>query len=281
MTVARTTPGRRAPRPPARGGCGARRRAARRGRARAGRRAATVSETSLAPTSAPRGREPVGGVQRPQHDHVDEGGDGGHDHEGARHPHPPHERVGAERHPPVQHVGDDRGHGDRGEVGQRRGSSRSPAAAATSSPMSTTVGTSATRARRRSRSVTGRGAPGRRSAAALAVGGIVAVGGPRRDRSAGVGRRAAGHGRPQGEEDGERDPERGEGVGDPLDRLAPVGQLDVLVGGDHHHEVRRDPVGPVGTLDPPVGEVRRLHEHRRARRVDVEGDAVGADLDAR
>ena len=60
-----------------------------------------------------------------------------------------------------------------------------------------------------------------------------------------------------------------------VDRRPAVVQLDVGVGGDHHHQVRRHPVGALGAGDLPVGEVRRPHQHGDPGLGHVEGDPVG------
>ena len=117
MTEARSDPGRGAA-APVRGACGARRRAARPGRARAAPPPPRPARRAWRRRARPVDEKPWAAYTPAQHGDVDQRGHRGHRHEGARHPHPAHERVGAERHAPVQHVGHDRRHGDGGEVGQ-------------------------------------------------------------------------------------------------------------------------------------------------------------------
>ena len=51
------------------------------------------------------------------------------------------------------------------------------------------------------------------------------------------------------------------------------------VGRNDDHEVRRDPVGPLGAGRPPVREVRHLDQHRGADLVDVERQALRPHLE--
>jgi hypothetical protein len=71
--------------------------------------------TDLRREQGTRGAEALGGVEAAQHDHVDQTGQHGDDHERDGHPDPPDERIAPERHHPVQHVG------EQGRDGERRG----------------------------------------------------------------------------------------------------------------------------------------------------------------
>ena len=102
----------------ARGGSAARPRGARPGTAPGARRPRRRAPRALAPTSAGVDVKPWAANTPRRTTTSTSGGDRRHHHEGARHPHPAHERIGAERHAAVQAVGHDRRDRDRRQVGQ-------------------------------------------------------------------------------------------------------------------------------------------------------------------
>ena len=234
-----------------------------------------------------RGREAGAREQAPQHDHVDRGGQHRHADEGRRASRPSARRGRCGTSPPG---------GARTTARWPRrwrpgrpppGSSRARWRNSTSSPTSTSVGTSATRASRRSRPLSRCLASVSRSDSAGGSGSSSSV--PSSVGSAG--HRRVGANRAWATTDGATgrrisstrpaSPSSVRAYDSALDAGAAVGQLDVGVGRDHHHEVGRHPVRPLGPGDLPVGEVRHLHQHRDADLVDVEGDALVADLDVR
>ena len=171
----------------------------------------------------------------------------------------------------MQHVGEDRRHGDRGQVGEHEDPAE-PLAQHDEQPDVDHGG----HQRHEGEAAQPLGHGGRCVDAGLggvggSVGPTVVRARARRDRA----RRAG------GEDDRQPDAEHGEGVRDPLDGLAPVGELDVLVGGDHHHEVGRHPVGPSAPSTCQLGKYDAFTSTGAPGAVDVEGDAVGADLDVR
>jgi len=88
-----------------------------------------------------------------------------------------------------------------------------------------------------------------------------------------------GQGGTAGQQDHAHQPEQAQAHGRHVDRGAGVAQRDVTRSRDHHHEVGTDPVGAIGAFGLPVGEVRRLDEHRHPGAGDVEGDLVAAHVD--
>ncbi len=76
----------------------------------------------------------------------------------------------------------------------------------------------------------------------------------------------------------QRDSTEREGVEEPVERRAFVGERHVVRRGDDDHEVGGHPVRAVGAAHLPVREVADPDQHRDADLVDVEADGLLTDL---